>query len=151
MQSIEAIYIKYYDELLFLANKLTDDPEASEDIVQDVFLRLLKGTHDNPQKQLYTSVKNGCLNYIRNKKYTRYLFQIEDKDYYHEEIYARFYGLLHRHIESLPPQQQIVIKLYLDGYKNPEICEHMCISDKMVRNHKSLAIAKLRQLIKPMV
>ena len=67
------LYKKYRKKLVHFAHSLLHNKEQSEDLVQDVFIKLIQ----NPQlyksgnsfaSWVFTIVKNNCLNVIRNDK-----------------------------------------------------------------------------------
>lgn len=71
--ALRRIYDKYYRQLLKLAIVLTGDPDAAEDIVQDVFTRFAQsanrlGLSGSLRSYLITSTLNGVRNYRRTHR-----------------------------------------------------------------------------------
>jgi RNA polymerase sigma-70 factor, ECF subfamily len=72
-KAYEAIYKEFFGVLYHLCLQYLHDEKASEEIVQDTFLKLWeirKTLNDNINIKnfLYTITKNNCLNYLRNQK-----------------------------------------------------------------------------------
>ncbi len=66
-------YKKFFVALCLFAQKFSIGKEAAEDIVQEIFYKLYEERqifHNilTLQSYLYSSVKNSCLNYIRDEK-----------------------------------------------------------------------------------
>lgn len=151
------IYERYHKLLYVLAYKYLKSSYASEDAVQQVFLKLWESrsflTVDvNLRNYLYTMLKNHVLNEIRNhtsaieKNYEvvqsaaeyedELLAQIEKKD-----MMSHFYRI----IEHLPMQKRQVCLYKLKGnLTNQEIAEKMNISVPTVKTHYAQAIKILR-------
>ncbi len=67
------LYKKFFVALCLFAQKFSIGKEAAEDIVQEIFYKLYEERqifHNilTLQSYLYSSVKNSCLNYIRDEK-----------------------------------------------------------------------------------
>ena len=67
------LYKKFFVALCLFAQKFSIEKEAAEDIVQEIFYKLYEERqifHNilTLQSYLYSSVKNSCLNYIRDEK-----------------------------------------------------------------------------------
>lgn len=99
----EAFYIlykKFFIALCIFAQKFSIEKEAAEDIVQEIFYKLYEERqifHDilTLQSYLYTSVKNSCLNYIRNEKRRKLR-----ESYYYDEIYNNETTFINNTIEN---------------------------------------------------
>ena len=66
------LYKKFFVALCLFAQKFSIEKEAAEDIVQEIFYKLYEERqifHNilTLQSYLYSSVKNSCLNYIRDE------------------------------------------------------------------------------------
>lgn len=151
------IYERYHKLLYVLAYKYLKSSYASEDAVQQVFLKLwesraLLTVNVNLRNYLYTMLKNHVLNEIRNhtsaieKNYEvvqsspeyedELLAKIEEKD-----MMSHFY----RVIDHLPEQKRQVCLYKLKGnLSNQEIAEKMNISVPTVKTHYAQAIKILR-------
>lgn len=157
---IEKLFYSYYDRLFGYASRFLDDPEAAEDIIQDVFASILIKKIKLPSEEaaglsyLYTMVKNACLRHIdRLKLADKYLLsetetaveQSVDLHIVQEELMAS----LNAEIGNLPPACSKIMKLgYLEGLKNEEIADQMNISIHTVKSQKQRAVKILRERIK---
>ena len=103
----------------FLKNK-----EASEEVVNDVFLRLWEKRHaldtiKSIKLYLFTAVKNGCLNYLRDNKKTEGIdLDSVNTDHFHFTLDAEQLLLtkelqqaLEESINNLPPKCKLIFKL----------------------------------------
>ena len=71
--SFDEIFRKFYRSMCSCATHFLKDHDAAEDIVQEVFVSLwtkksVFRTMSDLKTFLYVSVKNRCLNYIRDRK-----------------------------------------------------------------------------------
>ncbi len=68
----ENLFRQYYDDLCNYACSIIQNPDESEEVVQDVFLNLWdkrqkNNIHTSIKAYLYTSVRNHCLNRIKHQ------------------------------------------------------------------------------------
>lgn len=70
--AFELLYSRYFDKLVWFAKSFVNDMEKAEDIVQEVFIRII----ENPEKfdenrkfstWIYSVIGNSCKNSIRNE------------------------------------------------------------------------------------
>ena len=126
--------------------------EAIEDIVQDVFISFWQKKKDfvttnEAKSYLYKSVRNKCLNYIRdeivqqNRLKNSIDLTTEIDDYVIEE---EVFNQLYQEIKNLPTGSQQVMLLALNGLKNEEIAVQLHISVNTVKTQKKIAYAKLK-------
>ncbi|NEW83410.1 MAG: RNA polymerase sigma-70 factor [Mariniphaga sp.] len=71
--AFEEIYNDFFGVMYHLSVQYLHDPKASEEIVQDTFMKLWEiretlNEQFNIRNFLYTITKNNCLNYLRNQK-----------------------------------------------------------------------------------
>lgn len=71
---IKVLFYKYYGEMMRLARTLLYVDAEAEDVVQDVFMRLMEADilpdEDKTRAYLLSAVRNGCFNCIRRKSLT---------------------------------------------------------------------------------
>jgi RNA polymerase sigma factor (sigma-70 family) len=81
--------------MIRLARTLLYADEAAEDVVQDVFVRLMDAdilpAEDKTRSYLLTAVRNGCINRIRQKRLSEqvkslYSIEAETDMLYNEEL-----------------------------------------------------------------
>jgi RNA polymerase sigma-70 factor (ECF subfamily) len=150
----EVFFKKYYKLALCISVRFTDNLTASEDIVQDIFLRLWKNAEilrpgDSLKSLLLKAVKNKSLNYIRDKKKNQEInsirrFPAEEKDDFEPD--ERISRLL-VHIENLPPKCREVLDLVIfKGKKYQEAANQLGISVNTVKTQMGIAYKQLRKI-----
>lgn len=90
---LHRLFCLHYSEMIRLARTLMYDYSEAEDIVQDIFVRLMQNdilpADDKVRAYLMTAVRNGCINRIRKKSITnqfRELYSMDiDSDWQHIE------------------------------------------------------------------
>ncbi len=153
----------YYNRLCNYASNLARDSFSSEDIVQNVIVRLwqrreLLDTDINIKNYLYKSVYNEFVDHYRKyvavttleKKY------IEGTDsFYENEAHKdteRLKPIIEREIAQLPPKCKATFLLSKrEGLTYNEIAEYQNISVNTVENHMTKAYAILREKLKDQV
>jgi RNA polymerase sigma-70 factor (ECF subfamily) len=71
-EAFEIVYERYFDKLCWYARGYLKDETAAEDVVQEVFLKIIDSNHGyDPEKRLstwiYTLTANRCKNILRNE------------------------------------------------------------------------------------
>ena len=161
IESMEGIFRAYYPRLCYYAYTLVNDKEVSEDMVQDVFMRL-QGKLDNFLAEkalksfLYLSVKNACLNQLKHRAVeekhadTFDLPISEDPVALNNLIKAEVAGEVHLALMHLPKGCRNVITLsFFEGLKNEEIAQKLNISINTVKTQKKRALQILRTKMAP--
>lgn len=161
---IEQLFKEHYSVLTAYANKFLSDLDDSREIVQDVFVHLFDNResvkiHTSAKAHLYTSVRNACLNTIRqrknhathheNIKYLSSGYSLEaDKILEQTELEYELF----KAIDELPEQCQRIFKLNrIDGFTNQEIADQLGISKRTVETQISKALKSLRVKVGPML
>jgi RNA polymerase sigma-70 factor (ECF subfamily) len=149
----------YHHKLCIYAYSLTNDQNAAEDIVQNVFIRTWKKRNQlrsdfEIRSFLYKSVYNEFIDEYRKqklvvpleKKYIDALTTIvENED---EHALERKIKLIKREIQKLPPKcQEIFMLSKLEGLTNMEIAEYKQLTVKSVEAHITKAFNILRKSI----
>ncbi|MES2616351.1 MAG: RNA polymerase sigma factor [Bacteroidota bacterium] len=67
------LYDRYFDKLVWFASRFVEDTHKAEDIVQEVFMKLIeKPEHFNKDMRfstwVYTVTSNACKNHLRNEQ-----------------------------------------------------------------------------------
>ncbi|WP_420600943.1 RNA polymerase sigma factor [Flagellimonas sp.] len=147
----------YNHKLCLYANSLVNDISISEDLVQNVFIKVWERRDnlkvDFPIKSyLYKSVYNACINeYKKNqsvtaleKKYIEELDRIiEDKD---EAALEKLIGLVKEAIQELPPKcKEIFLLSKKEGLTNIEISEYLNLSKNTIERQINIAFSKIRE------
>ena len=155
-EEFEKLFKEYYNYLCNLANKIINDRDASEDIVQDVFSKFwLKRNElyklDSPRSYLSKSVINFSINYSEKKKTTnKHQSEYEVNDHsIDEEATQNNIVKLRKAVDKLPDKCKVIFNLSrFEGLSNLEIANYLDISVKTVENQMGIAIKKLRESLK---
>jgi RNA polymerase sigma-70 factor (ECF subfamily) len=153
------IYNEYYTRLCFFASKLLPDCPESDDIVQEVFVKLWTRWNDlyNPDSIkafLYISVKNSCLNSHKHKKIVQKYHKLNNRDITEDSVAshileAEVLESVYSKVQSMPEGCRSVMQLsYFQGMKDKEIAEHLKISVNTVKTQKKRGLSLLRVAFK---
>ncbi len=158
----KTFFLKNYQDLVIYANGYLFDQQASEDIVQDVFIYLWEKPKNIVIKSslkgyVTTMVKNRCLNYLKAIKITdnyNYLelnisliteHVFDDVSYENKKI---VYHQVLKIIDTLPDKMQQVVKLkFLHNYKYAEIAKELGISVNTVKTHLKRAKSTITKMV----
>ncbi|WP_164126658.1 RNA polymerase sigma factor [Sphingobacterium luzhongxinii] len=153
----ELLFKQYYARLCVYATALLGDPHAAEDVVAAVFLNMVANATSEVQRiglpYLYRAVKNGCLKNIRKENtHTKYLasgmIEISEEGYDQRIIQAELTVALSALLEELPEGCSRILKMsYVEGLKNAEIAEKLCISIHTVKSQKNRGLMLLRERV----
>lgn len=159
-QGFEALFRKEITRLHNFARQYVSDSDSAMDICQNVFVILWEKrdtleNRDTLKSYLYTSVKNRCLNYIRDhKKYKSRVLDLECAD---EDTFFVAYAQtdtdaletqIHAALASLPERCRQVFEMSrFQDMKYREIAEALDISQKTVEAHMSKAMRMLREAL----
>ena len=158
--TFQKVFELYYNPLCRFAAAYIKDADNAEEIVQQVFINLWqqKDTID-PDRQiksyLFTSVKNRCLNHIRDhKKFRSYYLDVEaeleipvaEKDNLLEQDLEK---QLAEALEKLPEKcREIFMLCRFEDMKYKEVAQKLNISQKTVEAQMSKALKILREELK---
>lgn len=152
------IYRRYWDKLLAIAYKHTQDKSAAEELVQDVFISLWDRRGEVEIKSLNNylavAIKFAVFKYIsrtrRHAEIERIHYNSGNANFDEEQINARFLKeYIDGVVELLPEKCRLVFRYSREEYKsNAEIAAQMSISEKAVEAHITRAIKTLRANLK---
>jgi RNA polymerase sigma-70 factor (ECF subfamily) len=160
-EEIKTIFYKYYDYLLRFAISITKNKEDSEDIVVKTFYRFIQQyenfeTHEKIKAYLFISVKNDCLNHIKqNKRHDRIKNKIansmsEKEEFEFHESMSEITMKIFMEAEKLPKQCKDVFFLsFKSGFTGKEISKLLNITASTVFNQRARAIAFLKKKLNP--
>lgn len=159
-EAFHTLYYKYHAYLYAVALRYLKDEDMAADTVQHVFIKLWETTKAlnidiNVKNYLYTMTKNHILNQIRDNKETVSLNyinaqqEIKDKnDIVKLMEEQQTIDVLHKGINSLPPQKRRVCQLKLEeGITNQNIADEMGISIHTVKTHYRESLKMLRDYL----
>ncbi len=152
--AFEALFRVHYRPLCAFAMGYVKEPDAAEDLVQDLFFRLWldreKVTITTSTKAyLYASVRNRCLNAVKSGARMRVLNEeAHDRapeDERTEDEHTERIARVQAAIELLPEERRRIFKLSrYEGLKYHEIAARLGISVKTVENQMGSALKSLR-------
>lgn len=156
------LYKKQSARLYQFANTFIADKEVSEEIVNDVFIKIWTGRDmlnkiRNIQVYLYVAVKNACLNNLRStlSKKGKEL-NIAKSFYFHltvdpaqlligKELQAEVLNA----VNNLPPRCKLIFKMVKeDGLACNEVAAILNLSNKTVFAQLAIALEKLERTIR---
>lgn len=160
--AFKKLFDDHYRPLCNFAFRITADMAKSEDVVQDVFVKIwnqqnLLQSNQNIRSFIYTMVRNHALEVIRRDgigmKVTQHMLYLHseetDQAVLDEEIEK--YALIDKiyvSIRQLPPKCGEVFTLSkINGLSYSQIGEQLNISVKTVENHMSKALKLLREML----
>jgi len=154
----EKLFKSHYSQLCSYANLFLNDPDASEDIVQEVFFKLWKNRAElsintTIKSYLFRAVRNGCLNVIDHLSIrdAYKVFNEEDinrsqENPIDETVVSELEQRIKETIDQLPTERRkIFILSRYEGLKYREIAEQLNISVKTVENQMYQALRFLRE------
>lgn len=160
IQAFEKIFKKYYHSLVLFAIKFVKDPEAAEDIVQSLFIRLWDSKSfvyiKHPQSFLYLSVKNACIDYLKSSARTSQvpltvadenLLTDPDRMLSEEALQeAEKLERLYKLVDKLPTKCKLVFqKVSFEGKSYVIVAEELGISVSMVKKQMVKAYKTIRE------
>jgi RNA polymerase sigma-19 factor, ECF subfamily len=152
------LYLHFGKKLLQFALSLVRSREISEELVEDVFVKIWAGRQriteiDNLTVYLYVAVKNRALNSLSQKAKELIAAPFDYLDMSIDEFATDPYDLMitsemmthmHRVIENLPPRCKMIFKLIReDGLKYKEVAEILNISVNTIDAQMAIAVKKL--------
>jgi RNA polymerase sigma-70 factor, ECF subfamily len=160
-EDFEILFKSQFKVLCFFAMKYLKDYENSREVVQDVFLKLWEKRDDidtakSLKSYLGTSVRNKCINYLRDhKKFNHDLLLLEDlsSDMLAEPadklVEADIRDRIAEAISELPEKcREIFLLSRNEHLKYQEIADQLDISVKTVEAQMSKALQHMRQRLK---
>lgn len=155
----EYLVAKYGRRVLAIAVGLVRDLAEAEDLAQEAFVRAYQRIGRFRQGEpfgpwIYRIVSNLALDWLKSRKrqppaegVSEHLGSGDDpgRELSRRELASR----IDRAMESLPPMQQLVARLYLvEQFEHAEIARMTGLGESTVRSHLSLARARLQEALR---
>lgn len=151
------IYDHFYDKIFSFCKYLLPAIEDARDMTAQIFILLWQkretlDSYKNLRAFLFLNARNKCFNFLRDRK-ARSAIDKELNDFTASEQTAIFISemeselitRIREELEKLPDYYKNILKLsYYQGYNNQEIADKLQISEKTVRNAKSIALKTIR-------
>ncbi|PTX62260.1 RNA polymerase sigma-70 factor (ECF subfamily) [Kordia periserrulae] len=161
-ETYKLVYFNHHEWLCNYIYKLSHDYYLSEDIVQEVFLRIWLNRESlhiksSIKSYLFRSCHNEYLQYLRKQKVkTDFLEKLRVETifemYDNEDFQKEYANKLESVLKLLPPKcKEVFIQAKLDKKKYKDIAEDLNISVKTVEGHmtKALKIIKTQTSVAP--
>jgi RNA polymerase sigma-70 factor (ECF subfamily) len=159
--SFKILYGRYAPKLYGFSRRYLNSDADSEEIVQEVFLRIWEKRENIDESQSFSSyifqaakhkIFNGFRKKINEQAYLDFIvlaekssFRFTEMDVEYNEIKAK----AEKSINSMPPKRQEIFRLSREqGLKNKEIADKLQISIKTVENQMSQALKFLKNELK---
>ena len=163
--ALEIFFQNSHARLLNYAKLFVARDAVAADMVQEAFIHFWDKRKElrrgkSIESLIFTSVRNRCLNYLRDENtYRNHLdnFKTERTDIQHlaqydflsneeESLEELLLKELNISIDNLPEKcRQVFVMNKIDGKKQREIAEELGISQKVVEKHIATAKMKLRE------
>ena len=150
----EMVFKHYYSGLVVYADQIIKNTEASEDIVQSVFMKLWETRHSLEVRSFRAyfvqCVKNRCIDHLRNCEVkNKFSSQtIENKRFENQEdlwLISELDELIQQAMDKLPPRcREIFMMSRIDSMKTAEIADKLQLSGRTVETQISKALKILR-------
>lgn len=157
--AFRVLFNAHWDRIFSVALAFTKSTERSEELVQDVFLKIWLNRTELPgirnfEGYLFTVARNHIFNALRTRL-KEVSFGEELEHYFKESSLADDLlllkdaeALVHKGVEALPGQQRAVFEMSrFQGLNTAEIAEKLNISPLTVKVHLRKALAALRTFL----
>jgi RNA polymerase sigma-70 factor (family 1) len=155
---LNGIFKKYYPALCYIAQRITGDGIAAEDIAQESFLKWWhikqKGREIlNDKSYLYSCVRNQALLWLRNQKRSeaeiqnlQQIYSSGNDNRLQELVRVEMAAEMYRAIKDLPTQCRNVVRLILEEGKDiKEVASILNLSPNAVSKQRTRGITLLRK------
>jgi RNA polymerase sigma-70 factor (ECF subfamily) len=163
-QEFDTLFKAQYTKLCTFAYGYLDDKDATEEVVQEVFVNFWMQRKKIKHRQalsayLYKMVKNDCLNFLKHKKTeykykteNQYIRQNEELSEHNNEYQNQLSEQVKTIVNKLPEgRREIFILSKYHGLKYKEIAEELGIAVKTVENQMSSAMQFIKEELKLLV
>lgn len=153
-EGIKLLYQQFYKPLTVFANTLISDKAACEDIIQNLFYHFIKKQiyrqipPDSLSSYLFRSVRNNCLNYLRDRKtftdveYLKFNAIEEEAMVFSPELVKA----IRTAIDHLPEKtRQVIVSVIIQRKKYKETAQEMNISVNTVKSQLKNGLTQLRK------
>lgn len=153
---VEDLFRDYYIQLVLYVFRIVKIRSVAEDIVQDVFLKVLEQhrAKDIDIHYLYVSVRHLAFNYLRDSRHLVNEIPANDVsdtevDIEGELLYVQHLKQVYAAVEELPPAcRQVFKEVYWGKRKYADVADELNVSVNTVRSHMYMAIATLKKSLK---
>ncbi|WP_343303923.1 sigma-70 family RNA polymerase sigma factor [Chitinophaga niabensis] len=153
------VYNHFYNNIFSFCKYLLPTIEDARDMTAQLFILLWEkketlDSYKNLRAFLFLNARNKCFNFLRDQKARSAIDQqisdftaSEQTSILFSEIESELITRIREEVEKLPDYYKNILNLsYYQGYNNQEIADMLQISEKTVRNAKSIAIKSVRMI-----
>ncbi|MGQ7868852.1 RNA polymerase sigma-70 factor [Sunxiuqinia sp. sy24] len=156
VKTFNLFFRSYYKPLFFYALRITQEQEASKDIIQETFSQFWQERKNVPIRYslaayLYRMVRNKSLNYIQKQKRqalgnTRYAYMLlQSSDSTNNLDHKEILYLIDQQVSLFPPRQkQVFLLSRQQGLSHKEIAEQLNLSTKTVETFIFRSLKRLK-------
>ena len=143
-EAFQELFYSWHRPLCFFASRIIKDQDVAEDLVQDVFVAFWKydlsafPNEKTIRTFLYTSVRNGCLNYLRDLEIRA---RNDRKAVPESEVVTELFEAIDELLERC---REIFYMAYLQEKEEKQIAELLRVSVNTVKTQKQRAKAYLK-------
>jgi RNA polymerase sigma-70 factor (family 1) len=146
------------NKLFRFANRLLDNREEAEDMVQEVFIKLWNrrdklDEYRSIEALAVVTIRNLCLDKLKSKKmHAERMKDLENEIPSSQQEQtpdlSDIVHQIHQVIQTLPEQQRLIIQLRdIEGYDYEEIAQMLEMNENAVRVNLSRARKKIRETL----
>jgi RNA polymerase sigma-70 factor (ECF subfamily) len=159
-KAFDRIYQMYGKRLYAYSLQFTKSPKDSEEIVQDVFVKLWTNREHikvdrTLRSLLFIMTKHHIINAFRSRinqpvyeEYINCKEMISCDDAGQQLEYQEFVSKFKKAVQTLPvTQQKVIILSKIKALSNKEIAEALALSEQTVKNSLSVGLKKLKEVI----
>lgn len=154
-KAFEELYNSYKEPALRFCNSILKDTEESENIIQEVFIKIWnRRITINPElnftSYLFTIIKNRVFDYLKEIKKNEFLREkfwekVLEYQAVDNEVKEERFAKVKEAVDNLSEKRKIIIKLnYEEGKSYEEIANQLNISKNTVKNQ----LVKAKQVIR---
>ncbi len=159
-QAFSYLYDNYSEILNGIINRMVEDRELAEDILQEAFVKIWNnfGQYDKTKGRLFTWMlnitRNHAIDTIRSKGYKKQHLISADENAvssYADENYSAekldVIGIKQKIVLLKPEQRNIIELTYFGGYTQDEVSKAMGIPLGTIKTRVRTALSELRKLL----
>lgn len=153
-QAYKRLFCTYFVDLVMYAHSIVKNRELAEDLVQELFVDFWyerKYTHITSKldSYLYRSVKNSCLNHLRDeKRRAERLIAMEPEEAEEAKLFSDERDekeAIYQAVQQLPGQCKLIFTLCcLEGSTYQQVADRLGVSINTVRTQMGRAFKSLR-------
>lgn len=159
-RAFEKLYYQLVDKLFYISYHISGCKESSEEIVEDIFIKLWNNRQKMPgikniEAFLAVSVRNLSLDYWRKQSRKKHVDiqcceYIGDDHNPHDDIELQELTVkIEEAIETLPPKCKKIFQLVrIFGLSYKQAAEEMSITPKTVENQLRISVRKILEHLK---